>query len=101
MTVIANSLLQRTMAFGTDAVHEVQHVIDPLVHAVRQPVSGIVTDAHEVTHALWSSSGPIMRLGVYWVGGWLVWTAFGDVFPQEKRALTSTVSRAWKRARLN
>lgn len=99
MSVVRNSFLQQMRAGGSAMLTDVQWVTDPLVHAVRQPVSGIIQDAHDVSNAMWGSSGPVLRLGAYWIGGWLAWTAFGDVFPNEKRALVSVVDRAWKRAR--
>lgn len=71
-----------------------------LVHAIEQPITNIVHETKTVINGTWRMSDSVMKLAAYWVGGWMIYTVVGDMFPREKRAFESTVSRAWKRARL-
>jgi hypothetical protein len=100
MSVIRNSFLNRAYHLGADVVHDAVYLTHPLVHAIEQPIQNVYTEAKTVVHGSWNMSHSVMHLAAYWFMGWLSWTWFGDVFPREQGMITDTVSRAFKRARL-
>lgn len=100
MSILRNSLLSKAYHAGTAAVHDVIHFTHPYVHAIEQPISNIYTETKTVVTGAWNVSNSIIHLAAYWFIGWMAWGWFGDIFPNEKRAITSSVSRAMKRARL-
>lgn len=85
---------------GSDIINDVKYITHPLVHAVEQPITNVFTESRAVGTGLYNISDSLFRLGVYWMGGWLAWTWAENVFPSETRTIKSSVSRAWKRARL-
>lgn len=99
------SLLDRTFVqpaqnLGQAIVHEVSDIYHPLVHAVEQPIINVVNDSKVVVGGLYQAVQGIFGLAPYWVGGWLVWSAFQTYFPEEAGYLTDSVGRAAKRMRL-
>lgn len=99
-SILENSFVNRVITAGSDIVQDVIHVTHPLVHAVEQPITNVFTETKAVGSGVMNMSGSLFRLGVYWMGGWLLWTFVEDVFPSETRQIKRTVDRAWKRARL-
>lgn len=81
-------------------VHEVTDIAHPIVHAIEQPVQGFTKEVTDVVHLGGQLFPHAVRLSTYFAMGWLTWTAFGRIFPREKRSLVNGVSRAMKRARL-
>lgn len=83
------------------ALHEVSEVTHPLVHAIEGPINNVWRDSKAVVGGLYQVSQGVMHLLPYWVGGWLVYTAFQTYFPAEYRAVYRSVSNATKRMRLS
>lgn len=100
-TLVHSSLLDQAYRFGSDLVNDVQYYTHPLVHAVEQPIANVYTEAKTVVNGAWNMSHSLIHLGAYWVAGWLAWEFVGEYFPREKRMLTDTMNRAFKRARYN
>lgn len=100
MSLIRNSFLNRAYNIGSDIVHDAVYLTHPLVHAVEQPIQNVYTEAKTVVQGTWNMSTSVVHLAAYWFMGWLAWTWFGDMFPNEQRMITNTASRAFKRARL-
>lgn len=100
MAALRSSLLNKMVSTGSDVVNDVLYITHPLVHAVEQPITNVFHETKVVGAGLWNVSDSIVRLGVYWMGGWLLWTWAETVFPTETRTVRRTVGRAWKRARL-
>lgn len=100
MTALRNSLLNKMVSTGSDVVNDVLYLTHPLVHAVEQPITNVFHETKVVGTGLYNMSDSIVRLGVYWMGGWLAWTWAESMFPYETRNVKKYVSRAWKRARL-
>lgn len=89
---LGRELVEATSATVAGAVHEVRdQVVDPLVHAVEQPVAGLA-------HSLGATSS-VLRLGTYVAGGWLLWNMYQDYYvaPQKKRQLMDTIDQSVQR----
>ena len=95
-----DSFVPKMQAMGVSVVQDVRYVTDPLIHKLEQPLTNMYTDAKTIAVDLWSLSQVAARLAAYWLGGWLLYSFAGSLFPREKRMLEDTVSRAWKRYRI-
>jgi hypothetical protein len=94
------SFLNSTYQFGSDIVQDVIYTTHPLVHAIEQPIANVYTEAKTMMTGAWNASHAIIHLSAYGFLGWMAWEWVGDLFPNEKRAITNSVNRAMKRARL-
>lgn len=102
---MSSSLLDRMFwnpmhHLGSSVLHEVTDITHPLVHAVEQPITNVINDSKVVVGGLYQVTQGVVHLLPYYVGGWLVWTAFQTYFPAESREVTNSVARAAKRMRL-
>lgn len=95
-----HAFLDKAKHFGESTIHDLQYVTHPFVHALEQPISNVYTEAKTVVVGAWNVSHSVIHLASYWIIGWLSWSFFGELFPAEKRAITNSVTRAFKRARL-
>lgn len=100
MTLLDRYFVQPVTQLGNTVIHEVTDVVHPLVHAVEQPISNVVNDSKEIVGGLYHASRAVVNLAPYWVGGWLIWTAFETYFPEEYGSVRSSLDRASKRMRL-
>lgn len=98
--MLVNTILNKMKAVGVEVVQDARYVIDPLIHSLEQPLTNMYTDAKTVAIDLWSVSQVTARLAAYWLGGWLLYSFVGSLFPREKRMIEDTLSRAYKRVRL-
>lgn len=97
---LTDYFLPKMRDLGVGVVRDVRYVTDPLIHSLEQPLSNLYTDAKTVATDLWSISQVTVRIAAYWLGGWLLYSFVGSLFPREKRMLEDTVYRAWKRVRM-
>lgn len=95
-----DTLIPKVRQLGVDVVRDVRYVTDPLVHSLEQPLTNLYTDARTAVTDMWSLGQVGAKLATYWLGGWLVYSFVGSVFPREKRMIENTVVRAWKRVRM-
>lgn len=79
---------------------ESQWVTNPIVHAIAQPVSNVITETHYAVSGLGMLTHSVVNLAPYFLAGWLVWTAADMYLPSEMRALERGWNRAAKRMRL-
>lgn len=100
VTLLDQTFVRPVVSVGQSVLHETSTGAHELVHAVEQPIQNIVQDSKVVVGGLYSLSQNVLGLAPYWVGGWLVWTAFGMYFPSEKRALDRSLYGAAKRMRI-
>lgn len=101
MTLLDQYFIQPMESVASGALHELRDITHPLVHAVEGPISNVIHDSREVVGGLYQVTRGVMHLMPYWVGGWLVYTAFQTYFPDEYRAVTRSVQNASKRMRLS
>lgn len=98
--MLVNTIIHKMKALGMDIVQDVRYVTDPLIHSIEQPLTNMYTEAKTVATDLWSITHTVARFAAYWLGGWLIYSFVGSLFPREKRMLEDTLSRAYKRVRL-
>lgn len=100
MALLHNSFFSSLKAGGISALNEVSDITSHLVHAIEQPINGLANEVKEIVQLPDKMVHTVGKLGTYFAVGWLAWTAFSEVFPYEKRALTNGIDRAFKRSRL-
>ena len=101
MSLLDRMFLQPAVGFGQAALHELNDIVHPLVHAVEQPITNVVRDSEVVVGGLYQVTRGVIGLFPYYVGGWLLWTAFQTYFPSEAQGVTGSLGRAAKRMRLS
>lgn len=99
-TLLDRTFLHPMQSLGHAALHELTDITHPLVHAVEQPIYNVVNDSRQVVGGLYQATRGVMHLMPYWVGAWLLWSAFELYFPDEYTSVRDSVDRATKRMRL-
>lgn len=100
MSLLHLSFLHPLQVATSGALHEMNHVVSPWVHAVEGPINNVIHDSEEVVGGLYRASRGLVGMLPYVVGGWLVWSAFEMYFPEEYRTVYRTMDNAAKRLRL-
>lgn len=100
MSLLDRYFLHPLQVATTGTLHEVGHVISPVVHAIEGPVTNIWQDSQEVVGGLYHATRGLMHVMPYVVGGWLAWTAFEMYFPEEYESIYRTMDNAAKRMRI-
>jgi hypothetical protein len=99
-TLLDRYFLGPIQQLGSGALHEMGHVVSPVVHAMEAPVLNVWRDSQEVVGGLYRATTGVMHILPYVVGGWLAWTAFEMYFPGEYQSVYRTVNNAAKRLRI-
>lgn len=99
-TLLDRYFLHPAAAVASGTLHEVSHVISPLVHAVEAPINNVMHDSQEVVGGLYRAVQGVTHMLPYFVGGWLVYTAAQMYLPDEIRMVERGVNRVAKRMRL-
>lgn len=100
MSLLDRYFLHPIQVATTGTLHEMSHVISPVVHAIEAPVMNVVHDSQEVVGGLYRATRGVMHAMPYLVGGWLVWSAFEMYFPDEYQSVYRTVNNTAKRLRI-
>ena len=100
MDLLQRTFIQPVTTLGNAALHEIGEITHPLVHAVEQPINNVIRDSQQIVGGLYQLTQAAFHLAPYYVGGWLVWTAFSTYFPGEKRSLEGALYSAAQRMRL-
>lgn len=100
MSLLDRYFLHPIQVAATGTLHEVSHVVSPVVHAIEGPVNNIVHDSVAVVGGLYRVTQGVTHMLPYFVGGWLLYTAVEQYLPDEFDALRRGVDRAAKRMRL-
>lgn len=100
MSLLDRYFLHPLQVVSTGSLHEINHVVSPVVHAIEGPVNNVIHDSTEVVGGLYRATQGVVHMMPYFVGGWLLWSAFEMYFPDESLSLYRTMDNAAKRLRI-
>lgn len=97
-----NSLVSSVSALGRSVVHETEVVVHPLVHAVAQPIAGMVRGGEQLIqdsrHFLGLGTS-LMHWGMGAIAGYVVWEGVRMVAPEFSHRVSDAITRPFKRQR--
>lgn len=88
------------LAQGLDSVTDSNWNQHSLVHSLEQPINNIVHESTMIVKHGWRMSDSVLKLGLIWIGGWVAYSAAGEMFPGLIQEVDDIVGRAFKKARL-
>ena len=82
------------------SVSETGMLINPIVHALEQPINNLTEEVRQTVKAGWNTGIHMSTLAAWWLMAYVGYAFVTDVFAPEVGALQKGISRAFKRARL-
>lgn len=96
------SILPKLMATGSAAIQETEVVIHSLVHAISQPIHGLVRGGEEIiteTRNVLGMGSSMMHLAMGAMAGYVAWEGLRMVSPVTSYRISDMVTRPFKRQR--
>lgn len=97
-----STLVPSLTAMGRAVVAETEVLVHPLVHAVAQPISGLVRGGEQLIqdsrHFLGLGT-TLMHWGMGAIAGYVVWEGLRVVAPEFSHTLSDAITRPFKRQR--
>lgn len=97
-----SSIVPNVAALGRAIVQETELVVHPLVHAVAQPIAGMVRGGEQLIqdsrHFLGLGT-TLLHWGMGAIAGYVVWEGVRMMAPEFSNTLSDTITRPFKRQR--
>lgn len=94
--------LPKLMATGSAVVQETELVVHSLVHAIAQPIHGLVRGGEELiteTRHLYGMGSTLMHLAMGAMAGYIAWEGLRMVSPTTSYQISDALTRPFKRQR--
>lgn len=96
------SILPKLVASGSAVVQETELVVHSLVHAISQPIHGLVRGGEELiteTRSVFGMGSSMMHMAMGAMAGYIAWEGLRMVSPTTSYRISDMVTRPFKRQR--
>lgn len=105
MVSVANSFVNSAVTFTKGTIQEVEHITSAAVHAVEQPVSGLVGEGKKVAQSLWdllTFGGTVVHMIMGTAVGYVSWELVRYIAPDWSAEVSDIITAPFrKRQRLS